>query len=182
MLSQKGPFKRLTSKPDRVASCGRIRSCRFGYNGDRRGGRGTMAREKVLSLTPTTILGLFYIQRYRFLTIVQFAKAAGLSRHRSEDVLRELELHGMLGHFGHVRIPGHGKTPKAYYLKRRGWELLKRESDIPDELLGTFVETHLEASWSPQMYHRLRLIDLVIALEIEVRARPHLNLARTYVE
>jgi hypothetical protein len=88
----------------------------------------------------------------------------------------------VLGHFGHVRIPGHGKTPKAYYLKRRGWELLKRESDIPDELLGPFVETHLEASWSPQMYHRLRLIDLVIALELGVRQRPHLNLVRTFVE
>ena len=141
-----------------------------------------MAAPKVLTLTPTTILGLFFIQRYRFLTIVQFAKAAGLSRHRAEDVLRALELHGMLGHFGHVRIPGHGKTPKAYYLKRRGWELLRRESDIPDELLGSFVETHLEASWSPQMYHRLRLIDLLIALEVGVRGRPHLNLARTFVE
>jgi hypothetical protein len=128
------------------------------------------------------VLGLFFIQRYRFLTIAQFARAAGLSHHRAEDVLRALELHGVLGHFGHVRIPGHGKTPKAYYLKRKGWELLRRESDIPDELIGSFVEAHLEASWSPQMYHRLRLIDLVIALEIAVRSRPHLNLVRTFVE
>jgi hypothetical protein len=97
-------------------------------------------------------------------------------------VLRALELHGVLGHFGHVRIPGHGKTPKAYFLKRKGWELLRREGDIPDELVGPFVEAHQEASWSPQMYHRLRLIDLLIALEIGVRGRPHLNLARTFVE
>jgi hypothetical protein len=141
-----------------------------------------MAKAKVLTLTPTTVLGLFFIQRYRFLTIAQFARASGLSHHRSEDVLRALELHGVLGHFGHVRIPGHGKTPKAYYLKRKGWELLRRESDIPDEMIGSFVEAHLEASWSPQMYHRLRLIDLVIALEIAVRSRPHLNLVRTFVE
>jgi Replication-relaxation len=141
-----------------------------------------MAKGTVLTLTAPTVLGLFFIQRYRFLTIAQFARASGLSRHRSEDVLRSLELHGMLGHFGHVRIPGHGKTPKAYYLKRRGWELLRRESDIPDELIGSFVEAHLETSWSPQMYHRLRLIDLVIALEVGVRARPQLNLVRTFVE
>jgi hypothetical protein len=141
-----------------------------------------MAKTKVLTLTPTTVLGLFFIQRYRFLTIVQFARAAGLSHHRAEDVLRALELHGMLGHFGHVRIPGHGKTPKAYYLKRKGWELLRRESGIPEELIGSFVEAHLEASWSPQMYHQLRLIDPVIALEIAVRGRPHLNLVRTFVE
>jgi hypothetical protein len=142
-----------------------------------------MARGKVLTLTPTTILGLFFIQRYRFLTITQFARASGLtSAVHAGEVLRALELHGLLGHFGHVRIPGHGKTPKAYYLKRRGWELLRRESDIPDELIGSFVEAHLEASWSPQMYHRLRLIDLIIALEIGVRSRPHLNLVRTLVE
>jgi hypothetical protein len=141
-----------------------------------------MAKPKVLTLSPTTVLGLFFIQRYRFLTISQFARAAGLSVDHAGDVLRGLELHGMLGHFGHVRIPGHGKTPKAYYLKRRGWELLRRESDIPEELIGSFVEAHLEASWSPQMYHRLRLIDLIIALEVGVRTRRHLNLVRTLVE
>jgi hypothetical protein len=73
-----------------------------------------MAKAKVLTLTPTTILGLFFIQRYRFLTIVQFARAAGLSTHRAEDVLRALELHGMLGHFGHVRIPPGTPTPSGH--------------------------------------------------------------------
>jgi hypothetical protein len=141
-----------------------------------------MAERAALALTPSTVLGLFFVQRYRFLTIAQFAKAGGLSRHRSEDVLRALELRGIVGHFGHVRIPGHGKTPKAYFLKRKGWELLRRESDIPEELIGPYVEAHQEASWSPQMYHRLRLIDLIIALELSVRGRPHLNLVRTWVE
>jgi hypothetical protein len=141
-----------------------------------------MAKGTAFTLTAPAVLGLFFIQRYRFLTIVQFARASGLSRHRAEDVLRSLELHGVLGYFGHVRIPGHGKTPKAYYLKRKGWELLRRESDIPDELIGSFVEAHLETSWSPQMYHRLRLIDLIIALEAGARARPQLNLVRTFVE
>ncbi len=47
-----------------------------------------MARGAALSLTSPAVLGLFFIQRYRFLTIVQFARASGLSRHRSEDVLR----------------------------------------------------------------------------------------------
>src|SRR4051812_32696138 len=103
-----------------------------------------MAKPKVLTLSPATVLGLFFIQRYRFLTITQFARAAALSVDHAGDVLRGLELHGMLGHFGHVRIPGHGKTPKAYYLKRKGWELLRRESDIPDELVGSYVEPHLE--------------------------------------
>jgi hypothetical protein len=141
-----------------------------------------MAEKKALTFTGPAVLGLFFVQRYRFLTIAQFAKASGLSRHRAEDVLRALELRGVLGHFGHVRIPGHGKTPKAYFLKRKGWELLRRESDIPEELIGPFVEAHQEASWSPQMYHRLRLIDLIIALELAARERSHLNLVRTFVE
>lgn len=141
-----------------------------------------MPRAKLLTLSPTSVLGLFFIQRYRFLTIAQFARAAGLSVDHAGQVLRALELHGVLGHFGHVRIPGHGKTPKAYYLKRKGWELLRRESDIPEELIGSFVEVHQEATWSPQMYHRLRLLDLLIALEIGVRDLPHLNLVRTFLE
>ena len=52
-------------------------------------------------------------------------------------------------------MQGRGKTPKVYYLTRKGYELLRRESDIPDELLGTFKETFVEAKWSPQTYHRL---------------------------
>lgn len=60
--------------------------------------------------------------------------------------------------------------------------VLRREGDIPDELLGSFVETARESSWSPQMYHRLRLVDLMLALEVQVRGRPHLNLVRTFLE
>ncbi len=139
-------------------------------------------RWKALTLTPGTVLGLFFLQRYRFLTIAQVARAAGLSFDHTAEVLRGLEIRGIVGHFGHVRIPGHGKTPKAYYLKRKGWELLRRESDIPDEFLGPFVEAHQETSWSPQMYHRLRLLDLLIELEVQVRGRPHLNLVKTFLE
>ena len=93
-------------------------------------------RWKALTLMPGTVLGLFFLQRYRFLTITQVARAASLSFDHTAEVLRGLEIRGIVGHFGHVRIPGHGKTPKAYFLKRSGWELLRRESDIPDEFLG----------------------------------------------
>src|SRR3712207_1390977 len=141
-----------------------------------------MGGQKVLILSSSAVLGLFFIQRYRFLTITQFARAANFSYYHAAEVLRGFENHGLVGHFGHVRLPGHGKTPKAYYLKRKGFEMLRRESDIPEELLGPFVEAHQEASWSPQMYHRLRLLDLLIALEVQVRGRPHLNLVRTFIE
>ena len=102
--------------------------------------------ETRLSLTPAQTLGLFFIQRYRFLTIAQVAKAAGLSKRHAEDVLHAFLLRGIVGHFGNVTIPGHGKTPKVYFLKRKGWELLRAESGIPDELIGTFSEVHQEAT------------------------------------
>jgi len=135
-----------------------------------------------LTLTPASLTGLFYVQRYRFLTIAQFARLAGLSRHHAEDLLHGFALRGIVGHFGHVTVPGHGKTPKVYHLRRKGWELLRSESDIPEELVGPFVEAHREASWSPQMYHRLRLLDLLVSLEVEVRGQPQLNLVRTFLE
>ena len=59
---------------------------------------------------------------------------------------------------------------------------MKLIDNIPEELLGTFKETHVEATWSPQMYHRLATIDLLIALEVGVRARPYLSLVETFVE
>src|SRR5512143_2941639 len=141
-----------------------------------------MTKGVTLALSSEALVGLFFIQRYRFLTIAQFAKASGLSSYHSQDLLLMLENRGLLGNFGGVPLPGHGRTPKAYYLTRRGWEMLRREGDIPDELLGSFVETARESSWSPQMYHRLRLVDLMLALEVQVRGRPHLNLVRTFLE
>jgi hypothetical protein len=141
-----------------------------------------MPRGAHLTLTESAAVGLFFIQRYRFLTIDQFARAADLNRSTAADQLRFFERHGMLGHFGNTGLAGHGKTPKAYFLTRKGWELLQRESDIPPEILGTHKEIKVEARWSPQMYHRLRTVDLLIALEVAVRKRPRLALIKTFLE
>jgi len=135
-----------------------------------------------LTLTPTLSLGLFFLQRYRFLIIAQFAKAAGLSHERGQDVLYAMSRRGIVASFGNVTIPGHGKTPKVYFLKRKGFELLRMESGIPEEMIGSYSEVHQEASWSPVMYHRLRLLDALIALEVQVRERPLLNIVKTFVE
>jgi DNA-binding PadR family transcriptional regulator len=135
-----------------------------------------------LTLSENALVGLYFIQRYRFLTIAQFGRAAGLKPSFSAELLRSLEAREFLGYFGNVGMQGRGKTPKVYYLTRKGYELLRRESDIPDELLGTFKETFIEAKWSPQTYHRLYLIDLLLALEAAVRAREHLSLTRTWLE
>jgi hypothetical protein len=135
-----------------------------------------------LTLTENAIVGLASIQRYRFLTIDQFARIACLHRITCAKKLRLFEEQGFLGHFGNTGVPGYGKTPKAYFLTRKGWELLSVESGVPPEALGGYKEVKVEAAWSPQMYHRLATIDLLIALECAVLRRPHLAIVKTFLE
>jgi Replication-relaxation len=141
-----------------------------------------MPRGSSFTLTDGATLGLFFIQRYRFLTIDQFARSAALNRSTASDQLRMMERFGLLGHFGNTGLAGHGKTPKAYFLTRKGWEMLSRESDIPPELIGSYKEIHVESRWSPQMYHRLHTVDLMISAEVAVRARAHLSMVKTFIE
>jgi hypothetical protein len=135
-----------------------------------------------MTLTEGTAAGLLGIQRYRFLTINQFARASGQHRITAANKLRFFQQRGLLGHFGNTGMRGNGKSPKAYFLTRKGWELLAAESGIPAELLGTYKEVKVEAAWSPQMYHRLRTVDLLIALESAVLQRPHLAIVKTFLE
>jgi hypothetical protein len=140
------------------------------------------AKARRTTLTEGTLRGLAYIQQYRFLTIAQFARIAGISNYHAGQVLQALETRQFVGYFGFTVIPGHGKTPKAYYLKRRGFEALILEGTHEPEELGPFSEVGQGYAWSPQMYHRLRLLDLFISLELQVADRPHLQLVRTLVE
>src|SRR3954452_14878417 len=66
-----------------------------------------------LMLTRGTLTGLACIQKYRFLTIPQFARTANFSIFHARDVLRTLEGRGALGFFGYVSIPGQGRTPNV---------------------------------------------------------------------
>jgi hypothetical protein len=138
-----------------------------------------MPRGKNPTLTEAAAFGLFFIQRYRFLTIDQLARVASLNRSTTSGQLRFLERQRFLHHFGNTKLSGHGKTPKAYFLTRKGYELLVSETDIPAELCGSFKEVKIEAAWSPQMYHRLRTVDLLISLEVAVQKRPQLTILRS---
>jgi len=142
----------------------------------------SMRPPRGLMLTRGTLTGLSFIQKYRFLTIPQFARTANFSIFHARDVLRTLEGRGALGFFGYVSIPGQGRTPKVYYLKRKGWEYLRDESGLPEEEIGPFQEVSPELTWTPQMYHRLRLLDCFIALETQILAYTHLELVRTFLE
>jgi hypothetical protein len=112
------------------------------------------------------------------LTISQFARIANLHSDYVAKALRDFERCGLIGFFGYTSIPGHGKTPKVYFLKRKGWELLCSECDV----IGEFSEVSREVTWTPQMYHRLKIIDILIAVEIALRMRPHLVMVNVFVE
>jgi len=80
-------------------------------------------------LTPGILIGLYFMHKYRFLTIGQFATITNLHVDYVAKVLRDYQRWGLVGYFGFTSIPGHGKTPKIYFLKRKGWEVLCIECD-----------------------------------------------------
>jgi hypothetical protein len=129
------------------------------------GGR-FMPGAKGLSLTPGTLVGLSCMQQYRFLTIPQFAKMTKVSYAYATRVLRKMEQRRIVGYFGYTSIPGQGKTPKIYFLTRRGYDWLLSESDGTEEI-GPFRDVHREFTWTPQMYHRIRL--LIVFWRLSVR-------------
>src|SRR5512144_2986774 len=88
-------------------------------------------RERGIILTEGVVLGLFFVQRYRFLTIDQFARASGMHRDTASRQLRSLDPRGVPSHFATACPPGHGRTAKVDVLTRTGWEVVSRESDIP---------------------------------------------------
>src|SRR5215218_6853144 len=92
----------------------------------------------VRALSAGTLTGMLFIHKYRFLTIAQFARIANFSAYHAAEVLRGLERWGVVGFFGFISIPGQGKTPKVYYLRRNGWELLRSESSDFEDLTGSF--------------------------------------------
>jgi hypothetical protein len=64
-----------------------------------------VAASKLRSLSAGTLTGLYFIHKYRFLTIAQFAKTANFFAYRAAEVLRGLARWGMVGFFGFVSIP-----------------------------------------------------------------------------
>jgi Replication-relaxation len=141
-----------------------------------------MPRSASIAVSQNAAVGLFFMQRYRFLTIDQYARVAYLHKSTASNQLRHMQHHGLLGSFGNTGIRGYGKTPKVYFLTRKGFDILHQECDFPEEILGTHKKVHIEARWSPQMYHRLRTVDLMISTEVAIRNRPHLSMVRTFLE
>jgi hypothetical protein len=135
-----------------------------------------------VSLSEGSVRGLAYMHTYRFLTIPQFARISGVSYKHASEVLMSLERLEAVGFIGYQSIPGKGKTPKLYYLKRRGFAFLSEAADVPGIEVKAFRETHKDLVWSPATSHRIRIIDCILALERSVLTRPQLTLQKILLE
>src|SRR5689334_23436533 len=90
-----------------------------------------MPGEARVNLSDGTIRALLGMHAYRFLTIAQFAGLSGVSYKHGAEVLSALERQGAVGYIGYTSIPWQGKTPKVYFLKKRGIAFLSQATDLP---------------------------------------------------
>jgi Replication-relaxation len=141
-----------------------------------------MVRGRGLSLTAGMLTGLVAMHKYRILAIPQFARISGVSYKYAAAELLDLERRGIIGYLGYTSLPGQGKTPKVYFLTRRGFAYLANEMAVSTEEVKAFREVSTELAWTPQMYHRLRILDCFIALELAVREQGHLAVVDTKLE
>jgi hypothetical protein len=141
-----------------------------------------MVVAKRIVVSEGMLKALWFINTYRYLAPRQVAAATGLKEKSASEMLLRLERQKLLGSFGNVGIRGYGKTPKLYYLTRSGHALMAEEL----ESLGWHVEPFRQVSgstrWSPIMFHRLDVIDCLVALEQALWRVPGYALAETYIE
>lgn len=135
-----------------------------------------------LVLTEGDLIALQFIFKYRYLSVSQVAAITGLKNKTISQKLLVLERKKYLGFFGNTGIRGYGKTPKIYYLKKKGYQLLLDQLDTTTEALGTFKEVNVNNRWSPLMYHRLATIDTIIALEVACQNSTAYQLPATFIE
>ena len=135
-----------------------------------------------LSVTEVTLQTLSAILEYRYLTVNQVATMCGLKPKSASEMLLRLERNRLLGFFGNTGIRGYGKTPKVYFLTKRGHALLREEYEAQGRVLGPFRQINITSRWSPLMYHRLATLDVLSYVERDCRNLKAYELVGTLVE
>lgn len=141
-----------------------------------------MAPLNDLSVTAVTLDALLAIYRYRYLTVNQVATICGLRPKSASEMLLRLERQKLLRFFGNTGIRGYGKTPKVYYLTKRGHALLAEELEAAGQGLGPYRQINITSRWSPLMYHRLATLDVLSYVERDSLSLRDYRLVGTLVE
>ena len=66
-----------------------------------------MPRSSSITLSESAAVGLFFMQRYRYLTIDQYTRVTQINRSTARDQLRHMQRLGLLGFFGNSGLIGH---------------------------------------------------------------------------
>lgn len=122
------------------------------------------------------------ILRYRYLTVSQVATQCGANHKSTSAMLLRLERQKYLGSFGNIGIRGYGKTPKVYFLTKRGYSVVAEELDAQGRSPSPYRQVNLNSRWSPLMYHRLATLDVLSYIERDCRALQGYELLGTLVE
>lgn len=134
------------------------------------------------SITEEDILILYYIQKYKFLSVTQTHKviATKMKKPSISRKLKRLQDLGFLNYFGNCRI-GFSRVPKIYYITENGYNFLLDEAIFNEETLGVFRKKS-KPTWSPVFMHRLMLIDVCISLELAIKDRPELSITKVLLD
>jgi len=97
-------------------------------------------------------------------------------------MLLRLERYGALSHFGNVGIRGMGKTPKVYFLTKRGHNILSEEFEAQGQDIAAFKPINITNRWSPVMYHRMDTLDVMASLERDLASLKEYRRVGTLVE
>lgn len=141
-----------------------------------------MAKAANVVLTEHTLEALWFIEKYRYLTVNQVAVVTGLRPKSVSEMLLRLERQRLLKHFGNVGMRGYGKTPKVYFLTKRGHRALAEECEFAGRTIGKYRPINVSTRWSPQMFHRIATIDVMMSLERSVKERPEYQLVTSLIE
>lgn len=135
-----------------------------------------------LSVTEVTLRALSAICAYRYLTVTQVATICGTKPKTTSEMLLRLERGRLLDHFGNTGIRGYGKTPKVYFLTKRGHALLTEELETQGQFVPPYTQVNVSTRWSPMMYHRLATLDVLSFIERDCAELAEYELIGTLVE
>lgn len=141
-----------------------------------------MVKVVSLSVTDVTLAALSAILAYRYLSVHQIATICAIKPKSASEMLLRLERHGLLGHFGNTGIRGYGKTPKVYFLKKRGYQILAKEREAVGKVPPPFRPVNMSTRWSPLMFHRLATLDVLSYVERDCCRLQDYDLLGTLVE
>ena len=141
-----------------------------------------LARLIDLSVTEVTLRALTAICAYRFLTVAQVATICGTKPKTTSEMLLRLERARLLDHFGNAGVRGYGKTPKVYFLTKRGHALLREEQEAQGQAVQPYTQVNVSTRWSPMMYHRMATLDVLSFIERDCAQLADYELLGTLVE